>query len=228
MAIRIGGRFGALLLFAFLPLPFTPIHGQVSVQNGLAQFLTCDGPTQGEIILQNQLETPLTVLLEIDTLLGSKTLFRIPSEITLPPIGRISVPYTWIRPDSMPHGVCVFISCPPKQISTTAEGWAIHTQLRFAVKLYRGCLSEQPEDIIRVNAQFGSHTLSWQNVGDRFWKASVLPMAHVGEPSGPDISLFLVPHMPSVAMQLPQNTQFVLATDEWGRQLGFRFTEYAH
>ena len=128
----------------------------------------------------------------------------------------------------MPHGVCVFISCPPKQISTTAEGWAIHTQLRFAVKLYRGCLSEQPEDIIRVNAQFGSHTLSWQNVGDRFWKASVLPMAHVGEPSGPDISLFLVPHMPSVAMQLPQNTQFVLATDEWGHQLGFRFTEYAH
>ena len=208
-----GGRLGALLL-----LLSWAARAQISVVNGLAHFHPCGGSGHGEIHVVNSLDTSVTVLLEVEYV-GEYPPISIPSEWILEAGERGAIPYQWVETDSRSQrariGVYPLYTAP----ATRLGGWAVQTQLRYAVSLYRGCLSTAPENEVHVE---WDSTLTWQMVGPHFWSAQVQAYGALGDAIATPFDLFLAPFGSAVSHPIPPGTAYVIARDSRGYQIGCR------
>ena len=206
-----GGRRGALLLV----LSWSA-SAQISVINGLAHFHPCGSRGHGEILVHNSLDTSVTVLLEVEHL-GESPKISIPSEWVLDAGERGAIPYQWIETDSSSQRARIGVYPLYTSPVTRFGGWAVQTQLRYVVSLYRGCLSPSPENEVR--AEWDS-TLTWQMVGPHFWSAQVQAYGALGEAIEAPFNLFLAPFGTSVSQPVPPGTAYVVARDSRGHQVG--------
>ena len=114
-----------------------------------------------------------------------------------------------------PSGYGVYSTLP--QARAEMGTWTVQTQIRYAISLFRGCLTTSPEGDVR--ADWGN-TLTWQMVGPDFWSAQVQAYGTLGEAIQAPFDLFLTPFGTSVSQPLPHGTSYVVARDSRGYQIG--------
>ena len=211
ISLGTGGRLGALLL-----LLSWAARAQISVINGLAHFHPCGDPSLGEIVVANTLDSAVRVFLEVEHPVEHPH-NAIPSEWILEAGQRAAIPYHWLDADSSSQAVRVWVYSTLPQARAEMGTWTVQTQIRYAISLFRGCLTTSPERDVR--ADWGN-TLTWQMVGPDFWSAQVQAYGSLGEAIQAPFDLFLTPFGTSVSQPLPHGTSFVVARDSRGYQIG--------
>ncbi len=205
-----GGRLCALLLCIAFEAP-----AQISVVNGLAHFHPCGTSNTGEIVVANALDSAVTVLIEFEQSFDNPPI-SIPSEWRLAGGQQFALPYTWLRSDSSSEAVRLLIYALQPSTTSKIGGWTVQTQLRYAITLYRGCLTQSPET--EVLATWDS-SLTWHMNSSQFWNAKVQAYGPLGEALEVPFDLFLYPGR-AVQQALPKGVAYVVARDARGHQIG--------
>lgn len=212
---NVGGRYRALLILLHFSMPS---FGQVSVLNGLSHFSPCMDPSPQFITVYNASDSACIVFIEMDTTDRPEAFLSIPSEVVVQARERKNIPFEW-TPDSLAHfaNLLIYEQNPPAV--QHASGWAIQTQIRFAVRLYYGCLCSQPEVDIQAHWTDG---LDWQPPAKHYWIAKSQAYHQDGRALGPAEDLFLAPFGQSVKQLPPSDAAYVIAYDEKGNHIGIR------
>ncbi|MFM1884224.1 MAG: hypothetical protein RL168_408 [Bacteroidota bacterium] len=213
-----GGLWRALLL-----LPLTA-QGQLSVLNGLSHFHPCSDVQRGEIWIQNEGDSALTVLLEKRMPLGSVEELQITSEVYLPSHAKVAIPFRWNVGDSLARHAEIELYALPTIPVSSAKNWTVVTEIHYLLHLYTGCTEEAPEKTLSVGLD---SILTCTYTGFKIWKAYAQSMGALGQPLGKRKPLFFYPG--KVQHYLPeQECSYVLIEDERGHTIGIPWKQHAH
>jgi len=213
-----GGLHAALLLF-----PSTMI-AQLSVLNGLSHYHPCSGDLSGEIWLQNEGDSAITVLVVHEVRLGKTEDLLIPSEIQLRGRERRSLNYTWNTRDTFAHHALVEVYAMPKLPVKHENTWTVVTEIHFLLNLYSGCLEESPITTITIQSD---SNLVCAYTGTKIWKALAQPYTSIGHPIGPSIPLFFSPGKIHT-IDPPQQCAYFLLEDDLGHAIGIPWRKHAY
>jgi hypothetical protein len=216
--LLVGGLHAALLLFP------SALIAQLSVLNGLSHYHPCSGALSGEIWLQNEGDSAITVLVDHEVRLGKTEDLLIPSEIQLRGHERRALNFTWNTKDSFAHHALVEVYALPILPVKHESTWTVVTEIHFLLNLYRGCLEESPSTTITVQRD---SNLICTYTGTRIWKALAQPYTSIGHPIGPAIPLFFLPGKIHT-INPPHQCAYILLEDDLGQTIGIPWRNHAH
>mgnify|MGYP001493845528 CR=1 FL=1 len=213
-----GGLCRALLL---LPLA---AQGQLSVLNGLSHFHPCSDVQHGEIWIQNEGDSTLTVLLEKRMPIGAAEELELTSEVRVPSHAQVAIPFHWNVSDSSARHADIELYALPTSPTASKGSWTILTEIHYLLHLYTGCTEEAPEKTLSAEVD---SLLTCTYTGFKIWKAYAQSMGALGQPLGQRKPLFFYPG--KVQHYLPeQDCSYVLIEDERGHAIGIPWKQHAH
>lgn len=212
-----GGFYGAFLLFSL------SVHGQVSVLNGLSHFQPCSDARTGEIWIQNEGDSTLSVLLEKHLSLGHPEELTLTSEVLLAGHERRAIPFHWEVSDSLARHAEVLLYALPAPTKAPTNSWTVRTEIRYLLNLYTGCLEDTPAHALAIVQDNG---LACTYTGEKIWKATAQSIGVLGQALDGGQPLFFYPgktrHFQPVA-----SCSYILIEDEQGQAIGIPWKPHA-
>ena len=214
--------YGGGLLTALLFFPLS-MYSQLSILNGLSQYLSCGGSQWGEIWLQNEGDSAITVLLERSMLIGNADELDLPSEVHLSSKEQLALPYRWNPRDSLARHAEIEVYALSPIPASNAGSWKVISEIHYLINLFSGCMDPNPINSLKIQRDTSMH---FKYEGMHFWQAKAQAYSGLSQPIDQHWSLFFYPGREYHILP-PNKCAYVLVEDTYGHVIGIPWNSNA-